>query len=84
MPARGVSNGKPIEAKIRVVCSLLFGKQQGESMFIGELSPSGADVVLRSRLFAAVQYDYQRGIDRQAGGNVVPSAQVTGIRAKIG
>ena len=83
MSARGVCRGKPVETKVRVVCSLLFGKEQGESIFIGELRPSGADVVFRCRLSAAVQYDHQWRIDRQAGGNVVPGPQVSGIGAKI-
>ena len=81
--APGVAGLEPVEAAVRIVRPLLLGKQQRKAITLGQRRPSGAVVVARRGLAAAMQHHDQRAGLGQRRRDVGEHPQVAGIGRKV-
>lgn len=78
-----IGDVEPVKAQVRVVLPNLLGKEDDETVILGERRPAGAGVVTGGGLRAAVQHDHQSRRGRQMFGHMVPCGQSTGIAPEL-
>lgn len=74
---------EPVEAQVRVVLPNLLGKEDDETVILGERRPAGAGVVAGGGLRAAVQHHHQGRRGRQMLGHMVPRGQSTRVAPEL-
>lgn len=80
--ALGVLGLKPVEAAVRIVGSLLLGHQQSKAIAIRQCRPSGAVIVTRGRLTAAMQHNDQCRMVHRRPGHMAEHSQFARIGAE--
>ena len=79
LPRRASAGSYQLKHRLPLLLRFCSGKQDRETVAVGELRPRSAAVIYRRILRAAVEDDHQRRSRRKPGGNMDAGAQCAGI-----